>query len=331
MEDFLSDTFQRILVDFSPPAHLRAVEDGGSNEKLWNQIADSGFLEALAPESSGGAGLDLAAVLPLILACGQHLTPVPFAETMLARSLFLSVGHAPPAGPIVLAVAAGTGGDVACHAVPLAAVSDFALVDRGETLDLLRIDEATVRETGVHASLAADLVWSRPRPVASIAAPQARLLEIGAALDAAKMAGAMERVLELSLTYANDRQQFGRSIGKFQAIQHQLSVLAEHVFSSLMAVRMAFAPGVLLPSAKLAAVAKLRTSEAVPHVAAIAHAVHGAIGISEEYDLQLFTRRLHEWRLANGSDSYWAHRLGEARLRAGEGTSVDFIRTELAG
>ena len=52
--------------------------------------------------------------------------------------------------------------------------------------------------------------------------------------------------------------------------------------------------------------------EAATRVAATAHAVYGAIGISEEHDLQLFTRRLHEWRLADGSETYWNRLLGAA-------------------
>jgi acyl-CoA dehydrogenase len=61
-------------------------------------------------------------------------------------------------------------------------------------------------------------------------------------------------------------------------------------------------------------------------VAAIAHAVHGAIGISEEYDLQLLTRRLHGWRLADGSEGYWAGVLGELRAAAPAMATADFIR-----
>ena len=53
-----------------------------------------------------------------------------------------------------------------------------------------------------------------------------------------------------------------------------------------------------------------------------------AIGISEEYDLQLFTRRLYEWRLADGSESYWNRLLGQARLADAVG-SVDWVRAQV--
>jgi acyl-CoA dehydrogenase len=76
--------------------------------------------------------------------------------------------------------------------------------------------------------------------------------------------------------------------------------------------------------------AKTRSSEASRDVVAIAHAVHGAIGVTEEYDLQLLTRRLKEWQLAFGSESYWAGMLGAARRSASEQSSADFVRQALS-
>jgi acyl-CoA dehydrogenase len=52
------------------------------------------------------------------------------------------------------------------------------------------------------------------------------------------------------------------------------------------------------------------------NVTSIAHAVFGAIGISEEHDLQIHTRNLHAWRIADGSESYWTEQLGAAALRS---------------
>src|SRR3546814_7193507 len=69
-------------------------------------------------------------------------------------------------------------------------------------------------------------------------------------------------------------------------------------------------------------------SAAAPTIAATAHAVHGAIGISAEHDLHLFTRRLHGWRMEHGSEGYWEARLGRERLAAG-GHSVDWVRNAM--
>lgn len=134
---------------------------------------------------------------------------------------------------------------------------------------------------------------------------------VGAAVTAALMAGAMERLLSDSLRHANDRKQFGRAIGQFQAIQQQLSVMAEQVYAARMAAEIGCAGTGHAPDPRRAAIAKSRVGEAVAPVTAIAHAVHGAMGIAAETDVGLFTRRLHVWRGAFGSESYWNRRLGQ--------------------
>lgn len=137
---------------------------------------------------------------------------------------------------------------------------------------------------------------------------------LAAAVTAALMAGAMEAVQALSLDYASTRKQFGREISKFQAIQHHLAVMAEETMAARMAAEAAFVGAPLSISPRRAAAAKLRAGEAAVHVASIAHAVHGAIGVSQEYPLHRFTRRLHKARLAHGGEAYWARALGEWAL-----------------
>jgi alkylation response protein AidB-like acyl-CoA dehydrogenase len=124
------------------------------------------------------------------------------------------------------------------------------------------------------------------------------------------MVGAMAAVQALTVEYALTRKQFGREIGRFQAVQHQIAVMAEETMAARMAAQAAF---VGLPSElsdRRAAVAKLRCGQAAGRVSAIAHAVHGAIGVSEEHSLHRHTRRLRAWRLAHGGESWWAARLG---------------------
>ncbi|HSV46246.1 MAG TPA: acyl-CoA dehydrogenase family protein, partial [Ramlibacter sp.] len=117
------------------------------------------------------------------------------------------------------------------------------------------------------------------------------------------------------------------AIGKFQAIQHQLSVMAEHVAAARMAAEAGFASDSSRPTVSACAVAKARASEAAQQVASIAHAVHGAIGVTEEYDLQLYTRRLHDWRAAHGSEAHWHRLLGRLFVDSAAPLAVDFIRS----
>lgn len=129
------------------------------------------------------------------------------------------------------------------------------------------------------------------------------------------MAGAMGRALALSIDHVNMRQQFGRPLGKFQAVQQSLAVMACEVravdaAAAALAARLD-AVG-LDPSAASfeIAAAKLRANRAVGVVTATAHQVHGAVGFTEEYDLHRVTIPLMRWRSAHGNDAYWAQILG---------------------
>ncbi|MGN6496826.1 MAG: acyl-CoA dehydrogenase family protein [Tsuneonella sp.] len=150
----------------------------------------------------------------------------------------------------------------------------------------------------------------------------------GAVLLAAAIAGAGDRLLAMSVAYAGERVQFGKPIGRQQALQQQLAVMAEDAVSVRLAVELACAQG--WPTAEGAAVAKTIASAAAPRMANTAHAVHGAIGISAEYDLQLYTRRLHAWRRQDGAESLWSARLGQALL-ADKAEAVDWVRATFFG
>lgn len=317
----LLDPFTRLLEDVCAPAAVRAVEAGGPSGAIWDAIAESGFLDALVAEEAGGAGLTLAEVAPLLQALGRHAVPVPVAETMIARALLAEAGVATPAGPIVLAPVAGV-------PVPLARAADHALIETGDALLLAPIAALAPEPIGAHADLAARLAWSTCPEGVALPLPAGGLMPIAAILRACAIAGAADRLLTMTVAYANERVQFGKPIGRQQAIQQQLAVMAEKTIAVRIAAALGCAGG-LPPRLAAAATAKQVTSAAAAEIAATAHAVHGAIGISEEYDLQLYTRRLHEWRLADGAESYWARRLGAERLAAAETPTVAFVRTAL--
>ncbi len=133
---------------------------------------------------------------------------------------------------------------------------------------------------------------------------------LAATVSAGLMAGALERVEAITVEYATTRRQFGREIGKFQAVQHQIAVLAEETMAARMAAQAAFTGAPLEISPLRAAVAKARAGQAAQTAAAIAHAVHGAIGVSQEHPLHHLTRRLHKARLAHGGEAQWTRTLG---------------------
>ena len=166
-----------------------------------------------------------------------------------------------------------SGGALQCLATPCGSVADFVLAASDASLFLLPAQAARRTAIGDPRALTADLHWDSDTSIVEVAGFAPALLPFAAAMVAALQCGAMQRVLSMSLDYCNQRVQFGKPLGKFQAIQQQLSVMAEHVLASMVAAESAFCGDTAHPRLPAAAIAKARTSEAGSLVAASAHAV----------------------------------------------------------
>ena len=119
------------------------------------------------------------------------------------------------------------------------------------------------------------------------------------------------------MDYANERQQFGRALGKFQAVQQNLATFACEAGAANCAA-MGAAQAMARGNARFEiAAAKLRANRAVGIGTALAHQVHGGIGFTREYPLHPLTRRLWAWRSEFGNDSHWASELGQAIVARG--------------
>ena len=323
-----AEAIESILMHHCTPAAVRAIESGASAQTLANAISEAGFHDLLTPEDRGGGGAGWREFFDVVILCGAYAVPLPLAQTLAARAVAADSRELPP-GLIAFApiLTRDHGGTLLAPHVPAALTASHVIAAQGEGLTLLHVADAEQLPSGVHGSLACSLRWQPDagKPLRSALDAQA-FQGIGALLQAGLLAGSMKRVFGLTMSYANDRVQFGKPIGKFQAIQHQLSVMAQHVAAAQIAAEAAFACDGPYPALAACAVAKSRTSEAAQLVASIGHAVHGAIGITEEYDLQLHTRRLHESRMAHGSEVYWNRVLGRLLIDSEEGLAADFAR-----
>jgi acyl-CoA dehydrogenase len=325
MDELFSNAVGQLLAGQCTPAVVRAIEAGGSPQPLWRHIEESGFADALVSEAQGGAGLSLAELFPVFELCGRHALPLPLAETMLARALLAQAGVARPAGSISLAQCApGADGGVDCATVHGGLTADWVLVATAGASVLL--PRATARMTPVGFCLDAAMAWSAAAVADGRRLPGFDVRTLQGCVHAAQLAGALMAVFERTLAYANERSQFGRPIGKFQAIQHQLAVISEHAFAARMAAQIGCHSASATPDRLRVALAKARASEAALEVAALSHSIHGAIGFTEEFDLQLHTRRLHAWRQAAGSESYWHAVAGAALVDQHQGLTLDLIR-----
>jgi acyl-CoA dehydrogenase len=156
-----------------------------------------------------------------------------------------------------------------------------------------------------------------PDAVARSAVTLLEFRAAGAATRALMIAGALERITEMTTQYALDRSQFGRPIGRFQAVQHSLATLAAETAAALAAGGIAAES--VVGGVKLTAIAaaKARASEAAGIGAGLAHQIHGAIGFTYEHSLHFFTKRLHAWRDEYGGEAEWNELLGRHLAAAG--------------
>ena len=308
--------------------------------RMWASLEDSELTKAWIPETMGGAGLPITDVFGLIRLSGSSPCALPFAETLLAGYL-LSLGGIPvPIGPITVSVgldvdtrntinynkANHTNKQTEWVEVPFAeqAIHLVTITDSG-TLALYRTDSFGKSDLAPVNSVGGDPLYNvntvdtqapasteLPHPVTTDS-----INRIGALVRSAQMCGAMEAILDLTLEHTSTREQFGRPLAKFQAIQHLLAEMAgEAAASSAIldaAVESFEQQG--RPDLRNTASAKARISEAAGIIAANAHQAHGAIGYTQEYALSTYTRRLWRWREEFGNETQWSYLLGKDYLQ----------------
>lgn len=326
-----------LLAARATPEVLDDAERTGWAATVWDALTEGGFDAVSVPESAGGVGGSVAEACAVLEQVGAAAAPVPLAETgLLAGRLLASVGLERPDGPLGVAaspslvwrdgtlhgrvpripwgrssrrlvlVAAGAdhhGGDGPCVVV----------VDPAETVLTEGHDLAgQPRDTAV-------LDGVRPESAAPAPPGTAEALALRGALSrAAMIAGAAQRVLDVTVAYTGQREQFGRPVSAFPAVAAHLVHIAEQAQMAAMAARVAAANAgpdgepTVLDVAAAAAVA----SEAAGAVATAAHQATGAMGMTREFALGRLTRRLWAWREEWGAERGWHRRLGR-ELAAG--------------
>lgn len=329
-DDIHVATAERIFSDRADIQMVAHARDGGWKAPLWQAVEENGLTIAMVPEEAGGVGLTLEEAFSLLRAAGRHGVSVPLAETMLANWALAVAGLDIREGVLVPLVPAPRGrlridgeGRVTgvCPEVPFGreAGAFVALCEgpQGPVIAVLdpkacRIEEGT--------SLSYDpLDWVRVEGVTALetapAGAAAVLPEMAATARANQIAGALERMLDVTVQYSQDRRAFERTISKFQAVQHLLARLGEECAAAVAAAcsaadtlsRGETGDALLLEVAS----AKVRCGEAAEAGSAIAHQVHGAIGITREHALHRLTLNALAWREDYGTEAHWALKLGQ--------------------
>ena len=319
MEQMLADAAERIFRDQCAKEILDAAEDGQFPMHLWHLLCENGFQLMAMPDS----GAELADVFAVLRVAGRYAAPLPLAEALLANRWLGEEGGDGPVDALNTVGLVAENGSPHWRDVPwgraarrIVGVADDGGVFVGAPVAVTQAvnlageprDQVEVRDV-------------RPLPCAE---PAPALLALA---RAAQSAGALQRVLELGIGYAIEREQFGRPIARFQAIQHMLAMVAAEVAAAGRASDAAVAA---IGSERFAfevAAAKSRVGEAVGLVAEAVHQVHGAMGFTYEHQLHHFTRRLWAWRDECGSEAYWQALLGRRLCALGADQVWDFLAT----
>lgn len=303
-------------------------EHGWSAER-WQALARMGVVGVTVPEEYGGLGLGPVDLVGLLEEAGRAALPEPLLETTgLAAPLLVDAASGDlPAGRGAICgewLARIAGGDAvvtvalaSAPAVPAAAGAHLVLLERdgevrmvdptapGVVLTPRRALDGTRRLAVVDADRASSTVLATGEEARRLLSATT---ERAALCSAAVLVGLADRLVTMAADYARVRHQFGRAIGSFQAIKHQLADAWVRVeFARPVVYRAAWSLDEDEPSASRdASMAKAYASEAAIGAARTALQVHGAIGYTWEADLHLWAKRA--WALAASWGDAASHR-----------------------
>ncbi|EHB55407.1 acyl-CoA dehydrogenase domain-containing protein [Mycolicibacterium rhodesiae JS60] len=296
----------------------------------WRQLQDAGLTRLTSDPESGGGPAELAVVLR---ALARHAVSVPVAETdALAGWLAARAGlEVPGEGPLTIAV--GDAGATTITGVPYAGAAAAVVLALRDGPDLHVAITEPAAIAGGHN------IGGEPRDTITVGAETSitvggaadELLRRGAWARCVQSLGALDAAVEFSVAHTREREQFGRPLSAFQAVQHTLASMAGEVERARAATELAVAAvtdhGFDSAQADYAVtLAKVVAGRVVPSVVTAAHQLHGAIGVTLEHRLWLATMRARAWINEFGDTAWHARKLGRLALTAGRaGDPWDFV------
>ena len=317
LADMIERLFDRHLDD---GAQARARQ-GEWLAGIWAEVEEMGLPLALLSEEQGGFGLDPAEQGEALRLLGRHAVPLPLAETMGANRLLALAGL--PLADAAAGLARADHFTVADGRL----TGEVARVAWGENLDCLALAVGDtlyrVPRSGWQVIAPGHALNFQPRPTlqidwaidASAPSPHCPMAE-GATVRAFQIAGALAAALDMTIEHTSTRVQFGKTLSKFQAVQHELAKLAGEGACATAAADVA-AEALARGDVLGVAAGSLRAREAAGAGASIATQMHGAIGFTREHRLHLYTTSLWTWRDDFGGQVALAKLLGQAALSAG--------------
>lgn len=340
MHELIMESTTKIFKDLCTKELIDEVEEGKWAGNLWDILVESGITSIGVPESVGGAGGDYIDAFHILRLAGKFAAPIPLAETLMVNWLLAEQTIAPKEHPVTFVIDSNNKLEIekketaylvngrfknvpwARHAKEIFVLSSL----EGESvITLLPLGKANIHPNGNLAGEPIDEVVFEDATVENIVTYTVeeselldKIMNLGGLAKAVMMAGAMERVLELTIQYTKEREQFGRPLHRLQAIQQHLAVLSGEIVAVLTSASQAIEAYNRGNIKDEIGNAKLLANQATTIVTELAHQVHGAIGATHEHRLHQFTRRLWAWREEFGNESDWAEKLAHQLMNAKE-------------
>ncbi len=289
--------------DTAAVARAWGAGDAAPGRALWARLAEQGVTALLVPEAADGMGATAVELVIAMEALGRHAVPGPWVESaaFLPRAL---ADHG-----LLSRLAEGA---IASVAVP--PHTPYALDGRdAELLFLVEADSITTAQPGeTRRSIAPSRLLTQVLPGEPVVAGDlGRAFDTAALATAARLLGAGEQLIDQSVAYVKQRRQFGREIGSYQAIKHQLA----DVRIALDFVR-PLVDGAALSDgtdtfARDVSAAKVAAADGAYLASRVALQVHGAIGYTAELDLSLWILEVRALVAAWGTTSFHRARVLE--------------------
>ena len=341
----LREACREVLGEHSTSAAVRRVAESltGHDEQLWKLTAELGWTALAVPEEAGGLGgsaCDVAIVAeeygrvvqPSLLSqtqavawvAGRHAAPRALLDGIASGTVIASwaLGEPGSADVVSLDRSPGAGGTLRLDGhrdyVPDGQCATHVVLRAGESLMAvpLSADGVSVRPmstmdiTRRYSRVTFAGVQAEPDWLVGGADAVTDLFGIGVVVQCAESSGLAARLLDMTVTYAGQRTQFGQPIGAFQAIKHRIADMLIEVEGCRVATREAAeALDAGTGVAEAMSIAKSWVGRAASYVASHSLQIHGGIGFSWEHDLHLYLRRAKVNELLLGTPTWHEERL----------------------
>jgi alkylation response protein AidB-like acyl-CoA dehydrogenase len=319
----LRDTARDFFAGECPPSRVRARwGDERHDNALWRKMADTGFVGLTVPEAHGGLGLDEVDLTLILHEAGRAALSDPLLETTaIAAPLLVEAGTEAQQAQWLPRIATGEAVvTVQLDGARLAVDADVAqllLLERDGQLHAVPRErfQATRQPCldGARRVFTVEAETGDDTRMAGGAEAAAKAFDRGAAGTAAILGGISERLLEMTVAYVIQREQFGRPVGSFQAVKHKLAetmLLTEPSKAATWYAAYAIACD-LDDRSEAASVAKSFATQAAAKASAEALQCHGGIGFTWEHDLHLWLKRGKALESSYGTAAAHRARLAE--------------------